>query len=167
MFGLAPLFLLAAAYFVAGLILRSGWKVFLPGTNTPFAPIDGFAVFYFGAGRLLYYGTPILIGWGIGFTTARQRLMTIWPTVGSVLIALIGGFSRVRASRPAAPGRVGHISMDLTLGPSVQDISHGLFRALVILSLTLLPYVIWPITEGPLPLHLVAYSPAGGWDNRI
>lgn len=103
MFGLAPLFLLAAAYFVAGLILRSGWKVFLPGTNTPFAPIDGFAVFYFGAGRLLYYGTPILIGWGIGFTTARQRLMTIWPTVGSVLIALIGGFSRVRASRPAAP----------------------------------------------------------------
>jgi hypothetical protein len=54
--------------------------------------------------------------------------------------------------------------MDLALGPSVQDISHGLFRALVILSLTMLPYVIWPITESPLPLDLVAYSPAGGWD---
>jgi hypothetical protein len=142
MFGLAPLLLLIGAYFVACFILWSGWKVFLPGTNTPFVPVDGFAVFYFGAGRWLYYGAPILIGWGIGFTAARQRLTAIWPMVGLVLLALIGGFSRVHASRPAVPGRVGHISMDLALGPSVQGISHGLFRALVILSLTILPYVI-------------------------
>jgi len=142
MFGLAPLFLLVGAYFVACLILWSGWKVFLPGTSTPFVPVDGFAVLYFGAGRWLYYLAPILIGWGIGFTAARQRLTAIWPTVGLVLVAWIGGFSRVHASRPAVPGRVGHISMDLALGPSVQGISHGLFRALLIFSLTILPYVI-------------------------
>src|SRR5579872_3635721 len=33
-FGLAPLFLLAWAYFVACLILWSGWKIFLPETVT-------------------------------------------------------------------------------------------------------------------------------------
>ena len=36
MFGLAPLFLLAGSYFVALLILWSGWKIFLPGADTPF-----------------------------------------------------------------------------------------------------------------------------------
>jgi hypothetical protein len=147
MFGLAPLFLLAGAYFVACLILWSGWKLFLPGTNTPFVPIDGFAVFYFGVGRLLYYGAPILIGWGIGFIAARQRFKAIWPTVGLVLTALIGGTSQVHASPPAVPGGVGHISMELALRPSVQGISHGLFHALVILSLTMLPCVIWRLQK--------------------
>src|ERR1022692_1919987 len=46
MFGLAPLLLLIGAYFVACFILWSGWKIFLPGTDTPFVPVDGFAVFY-------------------------------------------------------------------------------------------------------------------------
>src|SRR6266849_9460924 len=66
MFGLAPLFLLAAAYFVACFILWSGWKMFLPGTNTPFVPIDGLANFYFQVGRLIYFSAPIFIGWAIG-----------------------------------------------------------------------------------------------------
>lgn len=151
MFGLAPLFFLIGAYFVACLILWSGWKVFLPGTNTPFVPVDGFAVFYFGAGRWLYYGSPILIGWAIGFTATRQRLPAIWPTVGLVLVAWIGGFSRVHASRPMVPGGVGNISMDLALGPSVQGISHGLFRGLVILSLTILPYLILRLQSSHSP----------------
>jgi len=146
-FGLAPLFLLGGAYFVACLVLWSGWKIFLPGTNTPFVPIDGFAVFYFGFGRFLYYGAPILIGWGIGLIAARQRYNAIWPTVGLVLIALIGGTSQVHASGPAVPGGVGRISMDLALGPSVQGIPHGLFHALVILSVTMLPCVIWRLQK--------------------
>jgi hypothetical protein len=142
MFGLAPLFLLAAAYFVACLVLWSGWKIFLPGTNTPFVQIDGFAIFYFGVGRLLYYSSPILIGSGIGLIAARQRLKAVWPTVGLVLIALIGGAAQVHASRPAVPGGVGHISMDFAVWHSVQGISYGLFHALVILSLTVLPCLI-------------------------
>jgi hypothetical protein len=147
MFGLAPLFFLALAYFVACLILWSGWKIFLPGTNTPFVQIDGFAIFYFGVGRLLFYGAPILIGWGIGLIAARQRLKAVWPTVGLVLIALTGGAAQVHASRPAVRGGVGHISMDFAVWHSDQGISYGLFRALLILSLTVLPCLIWRLQK--------------------
>jgi hypothetical protein len=147
MFGLAPLVVLAVAYFVACLILWSGWKIFLPGTNTPFVQIDGFAILYFGVGRLLYYGAPILIGWGIGLVAARQRIKAAWPTVGLVLIALIGGTAQVHASPPAVPGGVGHISMDLAVLHSVQGISYSLFHALVILSLTVLPCLIWRLRK--------------------
>jgi hypothetical protein len=140
MFGLAPLFLLAGSYLVALFILWSGWKIFLPGADTPFgARIYGFANFYFGVGRLIYYSAPILIGWGIGIIAARQRFKAVWPTVGLVLIALIGGTAQVHASRTAVRGGFGHISMDFTLGTSLQGISH----ALVVLSLTVLPYLIW------------------------
>jgi hypothetical protein len=146
-FGLAPLCLLAGAWFVACFILLSGWKTFLPGANTPFVQIHGFAIFYFGVGRLLYYGAPILVGWGIILIAARQRFKAVWPTVGLVLIALIGSAAQVHASRPAIPGGVGHISMDFTLGPSVQGISYGLLHALVILSFTVLPYLIWRLQK--------------------
>jgi hypothetical protein len=141
MFGLAPLFLLAGAYFVACSVLWSGWRIFLPGTSTPFVAIDGFAVFYFGFGRLLYYGAPILIGWGIGLFAARQRCNAIWPAVGLVLIALIGGTSQVHATGPSVPGGVGHINMALALGPSVRGVPDGLIHALLILSLTVLPWI--------------------------
>jgi hypothetical protein len=46
-FVLASLLVLAAAYLVACFVLWSGWKLFLPGTSTPFVPIDGFAIFLF------------------------------------------------------------------------------------------------------------------------
>src|ERR1700730_10653595 len=143
MFGLAPLVLLFGAWFVALLILWSGWKIFLPGADTPFVRIDGFAIFYFGVGRLVYFCAPILIGWGIGLIAARRRLKAVWPTIGLVLIAFIGGTAQVHASRAAVPGGVGHIRIDFALGPSVQGISDGVFHALVIVSLTVLPYLIW------------------------
>ncbi len=154
MFGLAPLFLLAAAYFVACLILWSGWKIFLPGTDTPFVRIDGFAILYFGVGWSLYSGAPILIGWAIGLIAARQRFNLVWPTVGLALIALIGGTAKVHAHRPTLPGAVGHVSMGFTLGPSVQGIPipipipDGLSQALLILLLTVLPYLIWRFQKG-------------------
>src|SRR5882672_10700994 len=53
-FGLAPLLILAGAYLVACFILWFGWRIFLPGTSTPFVRVDGLAMFYFGVGRLLY-----------------------------------------------------------------------------------------------------------------
>lgn len=147
MFGLAPLFALAGAYFVALLILWSGWKIFLPGADTPFVRIDGFAIFYFGVGRLLYFGAPILVGWAIGFIAARQRFNAVWPTVGLALIALMGGTAQVHAGRTAVPGGLGHISMDFVLGTSVHGIPDGLLNALVILSLTVLPYLMWRLRK--------------------
>jgi hypothetical protein len=35
-FGLAPLLFLSAAWFIALLILWSGWQIFVPGADTPF-----------------------------------------------------------------------------------------------------------------------------------
>jgi hypothetical protein len=148
MFGLAPIFVLAGSYFVALLILWSGWKIFLPGADTPFgARVYGIANFYFGVGRLIYYCAPILIGWGIGIIAARQRVKAVWPTVGLVLIAWIGGSAQVHASRTAVPGGFGHISMGFAHGASMPGVFHGLSHALVILSLTVLPYLIWRLQK--------------------
>ena len=144
MFGLAPLLFLAGVYLVALFILWSGWKIFLPGANMPFVAIHGFAIFYFGVGRLLYFGAPILVGWGIALIAARQRLKAVRPTVGLVLIAWMGGTARVHADRTAVPRGLGHISMNFfTLGPSGQAISGELLHALVIFTFTVLPYLIW------------------------
>lgn len=143
MFGLAPFALLMAAYAAACLILWSGWKMFLPGAETPFVPIDGFAIVYFQAGRLLYFSAPILIGWAIGLVAGRQRLKALWPAVGWILIALVGGMVQVHTSRPSTPGGAGHVSIGFNLGAPVQAMSGGLVHALVILWLGVLPYLVW------------------------
>lgn len=143
MFGLAPFVLLMVAYGVACVILWSGWKMFLPGADTPFVPIDGFAIFYFQAGRLLYFTAPILIGWAVALVAGRQRLKAFWPAVGWVLIALIGGTVQVHTSRPAVPAGAGHVSIGFNLGSSGQAIPDRLLHALAILSLTVLPYLVW------------------------
>jgi hypothetical protein len=148
-FGLAPLLLLAGAYFVALFILWTGWQMFLPGADTPFGSRPGahrifeVANIYFQVDRLIYFAAPILVGWGIGLIAARQRFNAVWPTVGLVLIALMGGTAQVQASRTAVPGGLGHIRMNFALGTSIQGIPDGLFHALVILALTVLPYLVW------------------------
>jgi len=147
MFGLVPLLLLAASYFVACFILWSGWKIFLPGNDTPFVPIDGFAIFYFQVGRLIYFSAPIVIGWAIGLIAWRLRLKAVWPAVGWVLIALAGGTAKVHASRPVVPGGAGHVRMVFGLGPFGNGIPDGLFHALVILALTALPYLVWQLQK--------------------
>ena len=144
MFGLAPVLLLAAAYLVACFILWSGWKIFLPGSDTPFGGrIDGLAIPYFQLGRLIYFSAPIVIGWAIGLVAGRQRLKAIWPAVGWVLIALIGGTIQIHASRSAVSGGIGHIRLDFAMGTFGHGIPHGVFHAFIILSLTALPYLIW------------------------
>ncbi len=144
MFGCAPLGVLASAYFVACLILWSGWKIFLPGTDTPFVPTEGFSVFYFGIGRLLYFSAPILVGWGITLIAARQRLRTTWPVAGLLLLAWMGSAAQVHASRTAVAGGIGHISLDFALWPS-------LFHSLVIFLVAALPYVIWRFQKSDAP----------------
>ena len=150
MFGLAPLGLLAAAYLFACFYLWFGWTTFLPAADTPFGaqtgPIYGLSNIYFQAGKYYYFGSPVLVGWVIGFVAGRQRMKAVWPAVGLVLIAGMGATAQIHASRTAVSGGLGHISMDLALGP------HAPIRVLVILSLSALPYLIWRMQK--------AYSPS-------
>lgn len=148
MFGLAPLLFLAVAYFAACLYLWCGWKIFMPGADTPFGspvgPIYSFANIYFQAGKFYYHGAPVLVGWVIGLVAARQRLKALWPTVALVLIAWMGATAQIHASRTAVPRGLGHISMNFfTLGPSGQALSDELLYALVVFTFTALPYLIW------------------------
>jgi hypothetical protein len=144
--GLAPLFVLAAAWFAAIFLLWTGWRMFLPGSDTPFVQADGFfANLYFQADRALFFGSPLLVGWGIGVVAARQRLKITWPLTGLALIALGGGLIQVQASRIGVPTGLGHISMGFGLGAPGDGPFYGPFRILVILTLTVLPYLAWRI----------------------
>ena len=67
-FGAGPVACLARHYAVACTILWTGWRIFLPGSETPFVPIDGWAIPYFGVGRMLYWGGPVVVGWCDCFT---------------------------------------------------------------------------------------------------
>lgn len=148
-FGFAPLLALAGAWFAALFILWSGWQMFVPAADSPFGagPVHGFANLYFQAGKAIYYFAPFIVGWGIVFIAARQRLKAIWPAVGLVLIAWMGGTGQVKAGRAAVSGGLGHIRMDFSLGTSFHGLPDGLISALVILSITALPYLIWRLQK--------------------
>lgn len=100
-FGIAPVVLLAAAYFVALMILWTGWQIFLPNERTPFVPIDGWAVVWFGVGRVLYYGAPAVAGLWLAIVSSRSRVNMLWPVLGAALMAVIDGAVRVQAVRPS------------------------------------------------------------------
>lgn len=154
-FGLAPLLLLAGAYFIACLYLWSVWTIFLPNADTPFGvrssgPPYGFENLFFQLGKFYYFGAPILVGWGVGLIAARQRMKAFWPTVGLVFIALMGGTAEIHASRSRVPAWLGHIRMDFfAFGSSSQTLYEHVFRASLILFLTALPWLIWRRLEKP------------------
>ncbi len=145
-FGVSPLLFLAGAWCIALLLLWSGWRMFLRGEETPFVPIHGMAILYFGLGRSIFLGAPVLAGWAIGLMAARQRLRVAWPVAGLVLLALIGGSAKVHADQIAGGGR--HISLGFTLAPSVQGSPYGLLHLLLILVVTLAPYLGWRLLKG-------------------
>jgi hypothetical protein len=141
-FTLAPLALLAAAYFVACYILWSGWQIFLPAKTTPFVPIDSpTAILYFGIGRNLYIGAPVLTAWAITLLAIRQRLSWLWPTVAFVLVVVIGATASLHTNRP--DGGVGQVSMSFLVGSFTFP--DTLIRMLVMLPLAALPYLVWRI----------------------
>jgi hypothetical protein len=142
-FGVVPLLVLAGAYLVACLILWSGWRIFLPASETPFVRTGWLAGAYFGVGRTIYFYMPVFIGWGIGLMAARQRSKGAWPVVGMALVALMAGASRVQAFHPAEPGPTGRVSMSLALGSSLPAVSDTLVRSGAILFFAALPWLLW------------------------
>lgn len=151
MFSVAPAFVLAAAWFVALFILWSGWNIFLPEAVTPFGTghfrLFDLANIYFQIGKSIYFGAPILVGWGIGLVAIRQRLKAIWPFVGFLLIAFIGGTGQVHVHPPTVPGGLRHVGMGLTLAPGVQASPFGLLHVLMIFGVTVLPYLIGRLNQ--------------------
>jgi hypothetical protein len=143
-FCVAPPLLLACAYFIALSILWYGWKLFMPGADTPFGtaphgPIFRLSNLYFQADKFYYLSAPILVGWGIALIAARQRMKSTWVIAGSALVALMGGTSQVHAGRAALQSGLGRISMDF--------VHYRPFHVFAIFLITFLPYFIWQLRK--------------------
>lgn len=153
MFGIAPLFYLTAAYLLACCYLWLGWRIFLPGADTPFGGRPATHIYdlsnvYFQAGKYFYAFAPIFVSWGVMALAARQRLKALWPAIGLALLAWMGCTAQIQAGRTAVPQGLGHISMSFfTWPPSVET---ALFGFLLIYSFSLLPYFIWRLSRNPL-----------------
>ncbi len=145
MFGIAPVLVLIAAYFLAALYLWSGWTIFLPGAETPFGtrhPGNWIANLYFQAGKFYYFGAPVLVGWGIGLVAIRQRVKMLWPMVGFTLLSMLGSIANIQASRNSVPNGLGHIRMDFGFRSSFLGASDTQVHALAILFLIGMPLLI-------------------------
>jgi hypothetical protein len=138
-FAVGALGSLATAYAVALLILWSGWRMFLPWSSTPFVRSEGWSVPYFALGRLIYFGAPVFVGWGLGVIAARQRVVAVWPVVGIVLACVAGAMAQVRV------GAVG--SVGLAIAPVSVTYLAGL------MALAGLPYLVWRLHSLPAGLR--------------
>jgi hypothetical protein len=151
-FGLTPLLLLATLWFLSLCLLRLGWHLFMPEASTPFGSAFGPHSFfnpsniYFQLDRSLYLGAPILAGWCMALTAARQRLKAIWPIFSLALLALLAATSHVQANRLAIPSGLGHIRIDFALRPAAQN-----EYAMVVLLLALAPYLLWKLRSHLIP----------------
>jgi hypothetical protein len=142
-FSLTPLALLAVLWFLSLCLLRLGWHLFMPGASTPFGTLGPHTVLdprniYFQLDRALYLGAPILVGWCMVLTAARQRLRALWPIFSLTVLALLAATSHVQANRNAIPSGLGHIRVDFALRPAAQN-----EYALVVLLFALAPYLLW------------------------
>jgi hypothetical protein len=130
-FGLGGLASLSVTYGIACLILWSGWRIFLPGSPTPFVRLEGLAIPYFGMGRLIYYGAPVFVGWALCVIAGRQRVRAGWPMVGIVLACVVGAMAQVRV------GAVGSI------GLAIAPVSVTYLAGLIVVAA--LPYLVWRV----------------------
>ncbi len=140
--GAGPVLGLAVGWSVALLILWSGWSWFLGGSPTPFVPIHGFAIAYFGVGRMVYYYAPLLAGWGMVLLAGRQRVKAVWPvTIGSLVVAILGATGAVDVRPPAVPGDTGDVG--IRFFPPASHYADAAGHALLLFVLVALPYLVW------------------------
>jgi hypothetical protein len=140
--GAGPVLGLVTGWGIALLILWSGWTWFLRGSRTPFVPVHGFAIAYFGVGRMLYYSAPLLSGWGMIVLAGRQRLQTVWPVIlGSLAVALLGATGAVDVQPPVVPGDTGRVGIQFF--PASWQLPDAVGHALLLFVLVALPYLVW------------------------
>ncbi len=143
-FCLAPVPMLACAYTIACFILWAGWRMFLPGLNSPFgARTHGFANLYFQAGKYYYFAAPVLVGWWLEVIAIRLRVKAFWLTIGLLLVAWMGSVARIDANRGIAHRGFGHIWMSFDFFSLIPDAHQGILHAATILLLAGFPYLLW------------------------
>ena len=148
-FGLGWLPVMSAAYLVAGVYLWCGWKMFIPGADTPFGQnpgnIYGLSNIYFQAGKFYYELLPILVAWSAVVIAIRQRTRLLWPAIASALIAWMGATAQIEASRTLVPGSA-HIDMQFfLLGPADSLRMFRLMYGVAIFAIGLVPFFLWRI----------------------
>ena len=140
--GAGPVLGLVAGWGIALLILYSGWTWFLQGSRTPFVPVHGFAIAYFGVGRTLYYCAPLLSGWGMILLAWRQKVQTDWPVIlGSLAVALLGATGEVDVRPPVSPGETGDVG--IRFFPVASQFPDAAGHALLLFVVVTLPYFVW------------------------
>ena len=140
--GAGPVLGLVAGWGIALLILISGWTWFLQGSPTSFVPLQGFAIAYFGVGRMLYYCAPLLSGWAMIFLAGRQKVQTVWPVIlGSLAVALLGATGDVDVRPPVIPGETGDVG--IRFFPVASQLSDAAGHALLLFVMIALPYLVW------------------------
>ncbi|MDT7817291.1 MAG: hypothetical protein QOJ51_5771 [Acidobacteriaceae bacterium] len=142
-FFLAPVPMLAGAYAVACLILWAGWRMFIPGSDSPFgARTHGVANLYFQAGKYYYFAAPVLVGWWLEIMAIRLRVKAVWLAIGLLLVAWMGTAARIDANRGMVHGEFGHISMSFDFFSLIPNAHQGMLHAATILLLAGFPYLL-------------------------
>jgi len=141
---LAPVPMLVAAYAIACLILWVGWRMFMPGLDSPFGVrAHGLANFYFQAGKSYYCAAPVLVGWWFEFVAVKFRLKAAWLTIGLLLLAWMGAAARIEANRRTVHSGLGHISISFNFCSLIPNAYDGMLHAATILLLAASPYLLW------------------------
>ena len=140
--GGGPVLGLLAGWSVALLILWSGWAWFVGFSPTPFVPVHGFAIAYFGVGRMLYYSAPLLAGWGMVVLAGRQRMRAVWPVLlGALVVAVLGATGAVDVRPPEAAEAAGRVG--IRFFPVASQIGDAAAHAVVLFVLVAVPYLVW------------------------
>lgn len=146
---LAPLPMLAGAYAIACLILWVGWRMFMPGSDSPFGTRShGFANLYFQAGKYYYWAAPVLVGWCFEVIAVRLRVRAVWLTAGLVLVSWMGSAVRIDANRRIVHGGIGHISLSFDFFSLMPNAYQGMLHAATIMLLAVSPYLLWRLHRG-------------------
>jgi hypothetical protein len=143
-FVVVPPVILAACVTATVLILILAVRSFGLGGNpdVDLVPPSWFAVLGQGAGVFNTYVLPVLLGWAIAISAARQRTRLLWPIVGMIAIALVGSITSLEVVLPALPGAGGRIAVGVDPHALVSNVT-PMLELLATLTLTLVPYLVW------------------------
>jgi hypothetical protein len=91
---------------------------------------------------LTLYIFPLLTGWLIAGVALRQRVSTLWPILGLVAIAVLGGGAQIDLTVPTVAGTHGELSVCMSLIAPYAEFANGVARVVANLLLTVPLYLI-------------------------